>query len=149
MKTITKLFNEVWKKKEKRKWQCVYIMVDLHGVVLRSNYHATNDLEFAHLDAMTVLSYLSKQKDVVLILWTSSHDVEIKNVLEWLSPWGIQFKYVNENPLERDTEYASFSKKPYFSIVLDDKAGFDSDHDWSELLHWCYNREMDKLKGLI
>lgn len=146
MKTISQLFDEAWKKKEERGWQHVYIMVDLHGVVLKPNYHASNDLKFAHADAASVLSYLSKQKDVILILWTSSHESEIQNVLKWLRLWGIHFKFVNENPLERDTEYASFAKKPYFSIVLDDKAGFDSDHDWSELLSLFYKREMDKLK---
>lgn len=145
MKTITQLFNEAWKKKEERGWQHVYIMVDLHGVVLNSNYHASNDLKFTHLDTMPVLSYLSNQKDVILILWTSSHESEIKKVLRWLGLYGIHIKYVNENPLEQDTEYASFAKKPYFSIVLDDKAGFDSDHDWSELNTWAYNREMEKL----
>jgi DNA segregation ATPase FtsK/SpoIIIE-like protein len=145
MKTITKLFNEAWKKKEERGWQQIYIMVDLHGVVFNSNYRASNELRFAHLNTMPCLSYLSNQRDVVLILWTSSHETEIQNVLKWLGLWGIQFKYVNENPLEKDTEYASFAKKPYFNIVLDDKAGFDSSHDWSELLQWCSNHEMDKL----
>jgi len=146
MKTITQLFNEAWKKKEERGWQYIYIMVDLHGVVLRSNYHVSNDLRFTHSDAIPCLQYLSKQNDVILILWTSSHEKEIQNVLNWLSLWGIHFKYVNENPLEKDTDYASFVKKPYFSIVLDDKAGFDPDHDWSELQYWYCVREMDKLK---
>lgn len=149
MKTITQLFDEAWKKKEERGWQQVYIMVDLHGVVLRSNYHASNDLKFTHLNTLSVLSYLSHQKDVTLILWTSSHESEIKKVIEWLGLYGIHIKYVNENPLEKDTEYASFAKKPYFSIVLDDKAGFDPDHDWTELLQWCSDREIEKLKGLI
>lgn len=144
MKTITQLFNDAWKKKEKRGWQQIYIMVDLHGVVLNSNYKASNELKFAHSNTMPCLSYLSKQQDVVLILWTSSHEVEIKKVLEWLGLYGIHFKYVNENPLEKNTDYASFDKKPYFSIVLDDKAGFDSNNDWSELLTWSYNREMEK-----
>jgi hypothetical protein len=146
MKTITQLFNEAWEKKTKRGWQCVYIMVDLHGVVLNSTYKASNELKFAHLNTMPCLSYLSKQQDVVLILWTSSHWSEIQNVISWFKLWGINFRFVNENPLEKDTEYASFSKKPYFNIVLDDKAGFDPDHDWSELLQWATNREMDKVK---
>lgn len=146
MKTITRLFNEAWKKKEDRSWQYVYIMVDLHGVVLNSNYKSSNELKFAHFDTQRVLSYLSNQQDVVLIMWTSSHWNEIQNVISWLKQMGIYFRYVNENPLEKDTEYASFAKKPYFSIVLDDKAGFDQDRDWSELLLWVYDREMDKLK---
>jgi hypothetical protein len=46
MKTITQLFDDAWRKKKERGWQQVYIMIDLHGVVLRPNYHVSNDLEF-------------------------------------------------------------------------------------------------------
>jgi hypothetical protein len=133
MKTITQLFEEACKKKEERKWQYIYILVDLHGVVLKSTYHSKNDLQFIHPDAEKVLRYLSNHKDIILILWSSSHEKEIANVIEWLGNWGIYFKYINENPLEKNTEYADFSKKPYFSIGLDDKFGFDAEFDWSEL----------------
>jgi hypothetical protein len=67
-------------------------------------------------------------------------------VVEWLKSYNIHIKYVNENPLEKDTEYASFVKKPYFSIVLDDKAGFDPNHDWNELWIWCDKHRHDKFK---
>ncbi len=139
MKTITQLFNEAWKKKEKRGWQYVYIMVDLHGVVLPSNYHSSNDLRFINSYAEKCLRYLSDADDVILILWSSSHETEIEAVRLWLLQKDIGFNYVNENPLEKNTNYADFSKKPYFSIVLDDKAGFDPDVDWQELATWIEN----------
>lgn len=146
MKTITQLFNAAWEKKEQRKWDYVYIMVDLHGVVLPSNYHSKNDLTFINPHAEKVLRYFSDADDIILIIWSSSHDTEISAVRLWLLRNGIGFSYVNENPLEKNTPYADFSKKPYFSIVLDDKAGFDPDEDWEELNRWIEDRERNKLK---
>ena len=146
MKTITQLFNDAWEKKEKRKWEYVYIMVDLHGVVLPSNYHSYNDLQFTNPHAEEVLRYLSNQDDIILIMWTSSHESEISVVRLWLMRKDIGFSYVNQNPLEKNTEYADFSQKPYFSIVLDDKAGFDPDVDWQELSTWITDRERSKLR---
>lgn len=135
MKTITQLFEEAWEKKNKRGWQYVYIMVDLHGVVLPSNYHVKNDLRYINPFAKECLQYLSSQEDAILILWSSSHAEEILAVRHWMAKDNIFFRLVNENPYEQNTQYADFSKKPYFSIVLDDKAGFEPT-DWEELSHW-------------
>lgn len=145
MKTISKLFREAWEKKESRKWQYVYIMVDLHGVILPSNYHSSNDLRFIDSYAKECLQYLSQQDDIILILWSSSYEFEITNVRRWLAKEGILFDFVNENPLELNTDYADFSKKPYFSIVLDDKGGFEPS-DWYYLSQWIQLRELEKLK---
>jgi len=136
MKSISQLFDEAWKKKEKRGWKVVYIMVDLHGVVLKSNYHKENDLEFINEYTQEALRWLSAREDVRLILWSSSHEKEIQSVIQWFGKHDIRIDYVNENPDEPNTEYASFDKKPYFSILLDDKAGFDPDKDWFDLWEW-------------
>jgi hypothetical protein len=127
------LFQDAWKKKRERNWKYVYIMVDLHGVVLPSSYHKTNDLQFIGNYAEEALRLLCQRLDVKLILWSSSHVDEIENVRTWLTPKGITFDFVNENPLEPNTEYADFSKKPYFGIVLDDKAGFEP-ADWESIV---------------
>lgn len=145
MKTVGDLFTDVWRKKDERGWDCVYIMVDLHNVILPSNYHKGNDLQFISPFAEKCLQYLSKKDDVRLILWTSSYPDEVDNVLEWLEKADINFSYVNINPLEKSTEYADFSEKPYFNILLDDKAGFEG-NDWKEIWQWIQNRKFDKLK---
>jgi hypothetical protein len=145
MKTISKLFTEAWEKKERKMWQYVYIMVDLHGVVLPSNYHSTNDLMFIDPYVKECLQYLSQQEDVILILWSSSHEEEIFKVKGWLATHKIAFKFVNENPIEDDTDYADFSEKFYFSIGLDDKFGFEPS-DWKELSRWIKVRELQKMK---
>lgn len=145
MKPIFQLFEDIWVKKEEKNWDYVYIMVDLHGVILKPNYHSETNFEFVSEYAEQCLSYLSNQEDVKLILWTSSFESEIKNVLVWLKKYGISFAFVNENPLEKNTEYADFSKKLYFSIGLDDKFGFEP-NDWREINRWITFRELSKLK---
>jgi hypothetical protein len=135
MKSITELFNEAWLKKKERGWNQVYIMVDLHGVVLPSSYHKKNDLRFLSEYTECCLKWLSDREDVCLILWSSSHMDEIECVRNWLKGFGIEFDFVNENPLEANTTYADFSRKPYFSILLDDKSGFEAS-DWHEMYKW-------------
>lgn len=145
MKNIAKLFEDVWIRKKVRKWQYVYIMIDLHGVIIPSNYHYSTDLRFIDSRAKECLQYLSQQDDIILILWSSSHEAELTNVRRWLSKEGILFDFINENPFELNNDYANFSKKPYFSILLDDKAGFEPS-DWEEIAEWIKTREMDKMK---
>lgn len=144
MKSVSQLFNEAWKKKEDRNWDYVYIMLDLHGVVLPSNFHS-GDLQFINPLAKICLQYLSQQEDIILILWSSSHEEEIFKVRGWLASNKIGVKFVNENPLEKNTDYADFSEKPYFTLLLDDKAGFEPS-DWEEINRWIQERELAKLK---
>jgi hypothetical protein len=144
LKTISELFSDAWAKKSNRNWNYIYILVDLHGVVLPQNYHKKNDLTMISPYAEKCLKYLSDQPDVKLILWSSSYENEITVVREWLGYMGIKFSFVNENPLEKNTDYADFSKKIYFSICLDDKAGFEAS-DWESLLQWIHNKEFYKL----
>ena len=134
MKTITQLFDEALEKKRERKWECIYVMVDLHGVILPSSYHLKNDLVFTNDYAKIALQTLTVVDDVKLILWTSSYPKEIDEVLAWLDKQKIYFDYVNRNPLEKNTKYADFTEKPYFNVLLDDKAGFDPSVDWEELV---------------
>jgi hypothetical protein len=144
MKSISKLFNDTWKKKDEKNWQYIYIMVDLHGVILPSNFHSSNDLRFLNEHTKDCLQYFSRQDDIILILWSASHNEEITNVRRWLAKEGILFNFINENPLEQNTEYADFSKKIYFNILLDDKAGFEPS-DWKEIFEWIRLREMSKM----
>jgi hypothetical protein len=145
MKSAYTLFRDAWNKKEEREWQYVYVMMDLHGTIIPSNYHTTNDLDFVNASCKKVLQYLNKQEDVVLILWTSSYSKEIDRSWEWLVKNQIQFDYVNKNPLEKNNKYADFTEKPYFTLLIDDKAGWEPE-DWKDVEDWIADRELDKLK---
>jgi hypothetical protein len=137
MKTMIQLFRETWEKKKLRGWEYVYILVDLHGVIIPPGCHNHDNLQFVSAYAEESLQYLSNQKDVKLILWTSSFKDEVDKVLQWLEKRNIYFDFVNENPMEKNNEYADFSKKFYTNIILDDKSGFETD-DWFVIWHWIH-----------
>ncbi len=128
------IFNieRAFKQKKERNWEKLYFCVDLHETVLEGKYNKFNIGANLYPYAQEVLTYLYSRKDIVLILWTSSHDDAIKEIAQRLdTEYGIKFHYINENPEVSNTELCDFSKKFYFNVLLDDKAGFSGeDGDW-------------------
>ena len=119
--------------KPQRGWDTLYVLVDVHGTIIPGSWHTKNNFRFIHPDCKEVLQWMGRRKDFRLIMWTSSTDDEIIELLQWLHEQGIDFDYHNGNPEVRDTEYASFDAKPYFNICIDDKAGFEPEVDWTAL----------------
>ena len=116
--------------KPKRGWKTIYWMVDVHGVIIPGSWARSNDLQFVTWDCLGPLMWISGREDQRLILWTSSYYEELKKLGDWLFTFGIKVDYVNKNPEEENTQYANFSFKPYFNILIDDKAGFVPETDW-------------------
>lgn len=116
--------------KVKRNWDKLFICVDVHDVILEGKYSLMNDGAAYMPNAVNVLRNWSNRTDIVLILWTSSHVFPTSKVLDGLEKHGVTFKYVNSNPECPNTTLCDFSKKFYFNILLDDKAGFEGDKDW-------------------
>lgn len=129
---IEKAIRKMFQLKEERGWDTLYVMVDVHGVIVPSSYSVrTLQYEFISDSCKEVLQWFTKRKDFKLIMWTSSYPDEIAHLLEWLEKkHGIVFDYVNGNPECLNTPYADFSKKPYFNLLLDDKAGMTPEIDW-------------------
>ncbi len=100
-----------------------------------SNYRKGKLEEFFPF-AVESLQLLSKQSDICLILYTSSHQRKIDTYLEKFKNLGIKFAYVNENPEECNTEYANFDRKFYFNVLFDDKGGFDPLEDWEPVYNF-------------
>ena len=48
---------------------------------------------------------------------------------------GVSFDFFNENPLCESTELCNFKDKFYFNVLIDDKAGFDGESGWIDVLH--------------
>lgn len=115
----------------KRKWKTIYWMVDVHGVIIPGSWDRGNELRFLTWDCVGPLWWISDRKDQRLILWTSSYPEELNSLCNWLFTFGIKVDYVNQNPDEQNTEYADFAFKPYFNILIDDKAGFIPETDWA------------------
>lgn len=116
----------------KRKWDKLYIAVDIHDVTLEANYSKGIPTTFLS-NAKEVLQRLTQRKDIVLLLYTCSFPAEIVQYLEFFKSHGIEFKYVNENPDAPNTAFGCFDKKFYYNILLEDKAGFDHKKDWAEI----------------
>ena len=121
--------EKTFKTKAERKWHTIYFAVDLHGTIIRPGH---DKVEF-YPDAVSVVKWINKRTDCKIILWTSSHKEEIDTFISECAKNGISIDFINENPLEGDSKRACFDKKFYFNVLLDDKAGFDGERDWTRI----------------
>ncbi len=137
--SILKGIERALRNAEERNEPIIYWAVDLHGVVFRSNYEQ-GGYTFTHPSAITTLRYISEDSDYRLILWSSCHPEEYKAIIDFLAHHGIKVDYFNENPEIENTASGNFESKFYFSILLDDKAGFDPECDWDAILNRLENR---------
>lgn len=129
MSTIKRAITVAKNKAKARGWDKINIAVDWHDTICQSTYNSTA-LNFYEA-AIPALRKLSKRKDIVLILFTSSYDDVIEQFLDHCEKqYEIFFDYVNCNPEISNTKYGDFSKKFYYDILIDDKAGFNPDTDW-------------------
>jgi hypothetical protein len=122
--------------KEKRNWDKTYWFFDIHGTILKPNYEYGNTPKDFYPYAMETLQYLSKLPDVEMIIYTCSHPHEIEEYIQLFKSFDIDFKFVNENP-EIKTQvngYGCYDKKPYMNVLFEDKAGFDPETEWKEVL---------------
>jgi hypothetical protein len=131
------LFNvkRTFEMKKAKGWPEIYVLVDLHGTIIPGGKHSAdqNDyLEFYPV-AQEVLQWFSNRSDIFLILWTSTPPSRQTPVHEWFLKNGIDVDFWNENPHAKDTPRSCFEKKPYFNILLDDRAGFEPETDWQAI----------------
>jgi len=129
---MKKLIFKTYNIANKRKWNKICWAVDIHDVILESNYKA-GDIPKTFLgNAKTVLQRLSLRRDTTLVLYTCSYPNEIIEYQKFFKENDIIFKYVNENPDCPNTAFGNFDKKFYYNILLEDKAGFEPE-DWNEI----------------
>lgn len=114
---------------KQRKWDTIYWAVDLHGVCLKSNYE-NGSYEWINGLAQSGMRTIASRRESKIILWSSCHDDEKIEIKKWFEKQGIPIFGFNENPAEKDTVTGCFKEKFYFSVLLDDKAGFDPDQSW-------------------
>ena len=139
------LFNikNSYDQKVEKNWDTIFWMVDIHDTIIPGKYDIAQSFEFYEY-AKEVLQFLSKQDDVCLLLYTCSHPSEISRMWGFFGCNDINFEYVNENPCVPDTELGNYKDKPYFNILLENKAGFEPS-DWKsikELLEDIYKMEI-------
>ena len=113
-----------------KKWDKIYVLVDIHNTIFKPSYR-NKETYMWFKGAKESLQYMTKCKQICLILWTSSHDDKIKDYLDAFEKNDIHFDYVNENPEVKNDDLSCFDKKLYFNIGIDDKFGF-----WAENGDW-------------
>lgn len=125
---IEKVFNGL----NNGSFKCIYIMVDVHNTILRPTFDKKETFEYFPY-AKETLQLLSEKENIKLIMWTSSYDEKIQMYLQHFEENGIIFNFVNENKEYGNVSFACFDTKFYYDIGIDDKFGFDAEHDWKEI----------------
>ena len=128
--------------KEKRGWDKTYWFFDIHSTILKPNYQYGNIPKEFYPHAKEAMQIISKLDDVCMVLYTCSHPHEIEQYLEFFKENNIHFQYVNENP-EVATDlngYGCYDKKPYINVLFEDKAGFNPETEWLEVLELLTNK---------
>jgi len=130
---IQTAFDTALKKMKERNWDSISIAIDWHDTMCKSTYNTNIAYDF-YPDAARTIRMLSDDPRFVLILFTSSFiDKSLAFTKACWEEHGIEFSFINENPSIKNTEYGDFSKKFYYDILLDDKAGFEPDYDWKAI----------------
>lgn len=128
MSYIEKVFNGL----NNGSFKCIYIMVDVHNTILKPTFDKKETFEYFPY-AKETLKLLSEKENIKLIMWTSSYDEKIQMYLKHFEENGIIFNFVNENKEYGNVSFACFDTKFYYDIGIDDKFGFDAEHDWKEI----------------
>jgi hypothetical protein len=128
--SIAKAIERAYKVARDRRWDTIYWAVDLHGVCMTSNYESGVH-EFISQEAVDTLRFLSLLPETKIILWSSVHEDQKVPIINTFEDQGIMVHHFNRNPYEANTATGCFDEKFYFSILLDDKAGFDPQTDWA------------------
>lgn len=122
---IMSAVDNAYRTADKRGWDRIYVLLDIHGTIARSNYSNTKIEFLPH--AIKALRKIGRFPEVRFILWTSCYPKTIRMCINALKKYGIPIAAVNRS-LIKNTKTGDFRKKPYFSIIIDDKAGFDSNN---------------------
>lgn len=130
---ITKAVETCLQLANEKGWQKTYWAIDIHGTLLKPNYRRDEISREFYPDAIEVMQLMSLRKDIVKILYTCSYPHEIEQYLEYFAQHNIHFQYVNQNPEIVDGGYGYYKDKFYFNVLMDDKAGFDGENDWTKI----------------
>jgi len=132
MSDIRKTFRQAFKRKAEKGWNCIYILVDLHGTILKPCYESPETYSY-YPWAIETLQKMSKRKDIKIILWSCSYPEDLKEHINRFGRQDVYFSDIGQNRFELNTGFQCFDQKPYFNVGLDDKFGFNPEEDWEEI----------------
>lgn len=141
---ILKSLERAYNSAKRKGWDRLYFAIDIHDTIVVGNYKL-DELPTTFIGkARECLQYLTDRPDIVLIMYTCSHPKEIDKYIEFFDLHGIRFDHVNWNPEVPNNALGCYTDKFYFNVLLDDKSGFDAEHEWSVILNFL--TEMPILK---
>lgn len=112
-----------------KKYPQLFWVIDLHDTIIKATYDKSGIMDFFP-NSINVLRQLSTREDMVLILWSSTHSGDLEHYLYNMRKLKIEFNCVNSNDYISSDNLRDVTKKLYFDILLDDKAGFNPKKDW-------------------
>jgi hypothetical protein len=122
---------------KERGWDTLYWAIDVHGTIMPGNYK-DNEAEF-YPYAKETLKLLTDIPYIKLIFFTCSYQESVEKLSKKLYlENNIKFDYINENPEVENTTYGDYTKKFYFNVCLEDKAGFEPEVDWETIYDYMY-----------
>lgn len=130
---IISAIKRAYKQLEDKNWDKIYWAIDIHGTCLESNYKS-GEFQLINEDVIKTLRVIQSLPESVLIMWTSAYTQDLYALRAFFELHGVKFNYLGINPEVENTKTGNFHRKFYFSVLLDDKAGFDPDTDW-KLIH--------------
>lgn len=120
-------------KAKERNWECTYWFFDIHETIIFPNYDAGNVQVDFYPYAKEVLQILSKRKDIKMHLYTCSWPNEVMQYDKVFKENNIKFDYLNsKNPEVHNNKLGYYKDKPYFNVLLEDKAGFEKGQ-WKDI----------------
>ena len=129
---ISKSFDIAFQKMKERKWDKIYVLVDIHDTILEACYHNKEEHKWFPY-AKEALEIMSHAQNISLILWSSTHPSILEEYVAFFKENGIRFNFVNKNTDEANTSLSCFDDKTYFNVGIDDKFGFEAEKDWKEI----------------
>lgn len=135
---IIKAFDAAFKRMKEKNWDCIYVLVDIHGTIFKPSYNNEEKFE-TYPYAKEALHLMSESKKIKIILWSSTKRSWMNDYWLALTP-EVYADFLNGNDDVEvgpdDPEQMDFSKKFYFNIGIDDKFGFEPETDWKEIYEY-------------
>lgn len=129
MSSLQKGVSRAYNVAMERNHEMIFWCIDLHGTVLESNYSSESFSFLLADETVPALQAISALPETRIILWSGISDEDAVQVIKLFTDHNIRVDWVNENPAVPSSGTGHFDKKFYFSILVDDKAGF-SPNDW-------------------
>ena len=137
--SIIKSIERAYSLLQERNWDTIYWAIDLHDTCIKSNY-VSGEYEWINEDVVKCLQLISNLPNRVMILYSSTYPEEAFKILEFFSNHKIYINYFNNNLSVENTKTGCFDIKFYFSVLLDDKAGFDPETDWKLIYEYLKSK---------